>query len=145
MKTEYINNEKFIVYLNKYIYKFDKKTIEDYMYKILKIISKKYNLDIYSYFNIKCYIYDKYGIVLVIKRENDPFSKYTKNVNLNINFYEDIFLFEVSDYFVSKKIKCNVYEHKNKYYLDIKDDDYLSISEHINKIIFGEDAFKIVN
>ena len=40
MKTEIVNNDKFIIYLNKLYYAFDKNTIESCLYKILKRLKK---------------------------------------------------------------------------------------------------------
>ena len=138
MKIKYINDEKFIVYLNKYYYTFSKNTIDSCISKILKKLKKKYNIDIYESFNIDCYIYDNYGIVLVIKQEFNPFSKYSKTSDININYYNNKFLFLISDYFIKDKINCDVYNHKNKYYLDLKDNDYDIISEFYEDIIYSD-------
>jgi len=143
MKIEYINSDKYIIYLNNYYYHFDKSTIEKTIDKVLKILKKKYNFDLYCIFNIDCYICGSYGIILVLKKEFDPFIKYSKKTNINIDFYDDNFLFEVDDYFIKDKIDCDIYKYKDKYYLDLKGNDYLPISEHINKIIFGNDTLKI--
>ena len=132
MKIEYIDN-KYVVYLNKYYYEFDKNTINNCIFKILKKLKKIYNIEIYSTFNIECYISNVYGIVLEIKKEYDPFSKYAKNTDININYHYNKFLFEVSDYFIKDKLNCNIYIYNSKYYIDIYND---YISEYITDIVY---------
>ena len=145
MKIEYINNNEYIVYLNKYYYCFNKDTIDRYLNKIFKRIKKEYNIDIYSTFNVRCYINNIYGVILNIKRDNDPFLKYKEKTNTNIVFYYDsTFLYEISDYFIKDKLDCNVYKYDDKYYIELKKDNF-NICEHINKIIFGDRVLKIIN
>lgn len=145
MKIDYIDNDKYIVYLNKSYYIFNKDTINDCLFKILKRIRKEYNIDLYATFNVECYINDNYGIILYINKDNDPFLRYKEKINTNIKFHDKSkFLYEVDDYFIKDKIKCNMYLYKSKYYMDLKD-DYFNICEHIKKIIFGEKVLIIMN
>lgn len=142
MKIEYINNYEYIAYLSKYYYNFNKDTLEDCIYKILKRLKKEYNVDIYSTFNIKCYINDNYGIILGIRKDNDPFLKYKDKPNLNIKYYNSMFLYEIDNYFIKDKLDCNIYRYDKKYYID---NININILEHINKIIFGDEVLKIIN
>lgn len=143
MKIVYINNDKFVVYLNKYYYEFDKNTINECITSVLKRLKKEYNVEVYSIFNIDCYINDNYGIILVIKREYDPFSMYSKKTNLNIKFYDkSLFLYELEDYFIKDKIECSIYIYNNKIYVDTK--DIFSIIEHVNNILYGRDVIKVI-
>ncbi len=143
MKIKYVDDENFIVYINKYYYKYDKNTIRECITKALKRIKKIYNINPYLTFNIDCYIYDNYGIILNIKIDKDPFYKYLSKTSTNIKYYyNSIFLFEVEDYFLKDKIKCNVYIYNKKYYLELKE-DYSLICEHIIDIVFGE-KYKII-
>ena len=143
MKIKYVDDENFIVYINKYYYKYDKNTIRECITKALKRIKKIYNINLYLTFNIDCYICDNYGIILNIKTDKDPFYKYLSKTNTNIKYYyNSIFLFEVEDYFLKDKIKCNVYIYNKKYYLELKE-DYSLICEHIIDIVFGE-KYKII-
>lgn len=145
MKIDYINNYEYTIYLNKYYYTFDKDTIEKCIFKVLKRLKKEYNIDIYSTFNIKCYINDYYGIILNIIKETDPFLKYKEKTNTNIKYYEkSIFLFEIDDYFLKNKLKCKVYMYNKKHYIELMD-DYFNICEHINNIVFGDKILKIIN
>lgn len=145
MKIECINSNEYIVYLNKYYYSFNKETIDKCLNKIFRKLKKEYNVDIYSTFNIKCYINDYYGLILNIRKDNDPFLKYREKTNTNIVFYYNtLVLYEISDYFIKDKLECKIYKYNNKYYIELKE-DYFNICEHINKIIFGDKVLKIVN
>lgn len=145
MKIDYIDNDKYIVYLNKSYYVFNKDTINNCLFKVLKRIKKEYNIDVYSTFDIECYINDNYGVILNINRNTDPFMKYREKIDTNINYYyKSKFLYEVDDYFIKDKIKCNIYLYKNKYYIDLKD-NYFNICEHVKKIIFGDKVSIIIN
>ncbi len=144
MKIEYINSEKFVAYINKKYYVFNKNTIETFIINLLKTIKKKYNIDIYSNFKVNCYICDLYGIILVINKKYDSFCNYSKKINIDIKFINGNFLFEIDDYFLNNKVNGNIYIYNNKYYMDIKYDD-IKIFEHIKKIIYGDNVIKIID
>ena len=146
MKIKFVNDNYFIVYLNKFYYTFDKNTIESCLSKILKRIKKIYNIEVYSTFNIECFINDNYGVIMVIEREYDAFNIYSKKADLNIKFYDNsLFLYEIDDYFLKSKIDdACIYIYKNKFYLDTKNSDITSIIEYIKNVIFGDDALKVI-
>ncbi len=129
MKIDYINNDEYIVYVNKLYYIFDKNNIDNILKKILKRLKKIYDIQIYSTFNVECYIDDNYGIVLEIKREYDPFNLYSKKTDLNINYNYTMFLYEVDDYFINSN---NKYIYNNKIYID----NYKC--EHVLNIIYKD-------
>lgn len=129
MKVEYINNDEYIVYVNNLYYTFDKNNIDNILKKILKRLKKIYDIQIYSTFNVECYVDDNYGIVLEIKREYDPFNLYSKKTDLNINYNYTNFLYEVDDYFINSD---NKYIFNNKIYID----NYKC--EHILNIIYKD-------
>ena len=145
MKIDYVDNDKYIVYLNKSYYIFNKESINECLFKILKIIKKECKIDLYSTFNVECYINDNYGVILSIKKVNDPFLKYNEKINTNVKFYYKAkFLYEIEDYFIKNRVKCKIYLYKNKYYLELED-EYILICEYIKKIIFGEKVLSIIN
>lgn len=140
MKIEYVNDNDFIVYLNKLYYNFEKSTIESILTKILKRIKKMYNIELFSTFNVDCYINNSYGVILKINREYDPFNLYSKKTNLNVKFYNDsIFLYEIDNYFIDEK----KYIYKNKIYVETNCID--NILEQITGIIYGDDVQKIID
>lgn len=147
MKIECVNNEKFIIYLNKLYYAFDKSTIESCLSKIIKKLKKLYNIEIYSIFNVECYINDNYGLILVIEREYNPLNLYSKKTDLNIKFYyNSLFLYEIDDYFLKDKLDdASIYMNNKKIYIDIKDNNIIKILEHIKNILFKDDVLKILN
>lgn len=135
MKIDYINDNNYVVYINNLYYTFDKTNIDILLKKILKRIKKIYDIQIYSTFNIECFIDNDYGIVLEIKREYDPFNLYSKKTDLNINYNYTNFLYEIDDYFINSN---NKYIYNNKIYID----NY--ISEQVIKIIYKNiDKIKI--
>ena len=104
MKIEYVSDDEFIIYLNKLYYTFDKSTIESVLTKILKRIKKIYDIELFSTFNVECYINSNYGVILKINREYDPFNLYSKKTNLNVKFYDNsVFLYEIDNYFIDGK------------------------------------------
>lgn len=142
MKIEYVSEDEFIVYLNKLYYTFDKSTIESILTKILKRIKKMYYIELFSTFNVECYINSNYGIILKINREYDPFNLYSKKTNLNVKFYDNsIFLYEVDDYFIKEDNKKYIYN--DKIYINSCNVD--NILEHINGIVYGNNALRIIN
>ena len=140
MKIECVSDDEFIIYLNRLYYTFDKTSIESILTKILKRVKKMYDIEIFSTFNVECYINSDYGVILEINREYDPFNLYRKKTNLNVKFYDNsIFLYEVDNYFIDGK----KYIYKGKIYIDTKSVD--NILEHINNIIYGDKVLKIIN
>lgn len=140
MKIEYVSNDEFIIYLNKLYYTFDKSTIESILTKILKRLKKIYNIEVFSTFNVECYVNNNYGVILKINREYDPFNLYSKKTNLNVKFNDNsVFLYEIDNYFIDGK----KYIYKNKIYIDTDNVD--DILEHINNIVYGDKALRIMN
>lgn len=139
MKIVCISRNIYKAYINKYYYQYDKETINKCISKILLFLKKNYNVEIYSIFNIKCYINNAYGIILEIEREYDPFSLFSKNTNLKIEFCDNpIFLYKIDDYFISNDKK---YIYKNNYYINAT--DKMDVIEHISEVIYG-DIVKVI-
>ena len=140
MKIEYVSDDEFIIYLNKLYYTFDKSSIENVLTKILKRIKKIYDIELFSTFNVECYINNNYGVILKINREYDPFNLYSKKTNLNVKFYDNsVFLYQIDNYFIDGK----KYIYNGKIYIDTNNVD--NILEHVNGIIYGDMALRIVN
>ena len=142
MKIKYINDDKYIIFACKEYYKFDKNTIDKFINKMLKRINRTYDIDICYKFDIKCYI-SNYGIILILNRNKDPFYKYI-NKTFNIKYYDNFpFLFEIDDYFIKDKVKCNIYIYNKKYYMDVKE-DIINVIEHINDIVYTDEVLNII-
>ena len=142
MKIKCIKENNFICYINKYYYNFDEKTLNNFLMNLIKKIKKKYNIEVYGNYDIKCYIDKSYGIILDIKKEIDEFTKYTRKANLNIEFIDDKFLFEIDDYFLCKNYK-KIIKYNDKYYIELS--DYSSIMEDYNRIIYGDEKLLITS
>lgn len=118
-------------------------TFNDLLKKVFKILKKRYQIQLYSIFNIDCYIDNNYGIILNIKREYDPFSLYSKKTNINVKYHHNsVFLYEIDDILLFKDYKYYIYN--NKYYLKL-DVNNISIFDNVNDILFDEEVFNIIN
>lgn len=125
MKIKYID-DVIIIYLRDI---FDKD-----LERLAKIISNKlnsyYNLDLKGFYRVNVYIDKKYGTVLeYIDEGKDLYFNFSK-LELNVNKYEENFLYEIEDIFYPHINEFIIY--KNKYYID-KNIDEIEISNIIYK------------
>lgn len=156
MKVEYIDENNFYIYLNKYYLpdlEIDNKPcVEEYFKKMFLSLKNNHHLDIYGYYNIRVYVNKQYGIIIdVFKLSNDYFKMSGNKVDMKIMIDSDNkFLYEIDDYFYISKYKKyikNIYIKDGKYYVELRDnvDDgfYLHLIEHSN-IIFNDYAYEIL-
>lgn len=144
---------KFELEENKYIVILDKLNIREVDFKIKKQvencfrtvfnrIKKRLNKDINGFFNIKVYLNDDLGAILVIDKEELEYYDYFSNqIDMQINIeYDSIILLEFDDIF---DIEDNnqIYMYNNKFY--IKYVENLKYMEFSN-IIYGEAAEDII-
>jgi len=146
MKFEQVEKNLYRVYLNKKYYLFNKETIEKCVIDILQKLKRRYNLELYSIFNVLCYINNNYGIILEIEREYDPFALYMKKTDLKIKLKKDSkFLYSINDYFTRNMLKkSRIYLYNFKYYLDVED-ELTNVIEHVDKIMYGDIVYSIIN
>lgn len=156
MKIEYIDDNNFYIYLNKY-YVSDldienKACVEQYFKKMFLSLKNNHHLDIYGYYNIRVYVNKQYGIIIdVFKLSNDYFKMSGSKVDMKIMIDSDNkFLYEIDDYFFAKEnieYVQNIYVKDGKYYIELCDDVdekfYLQLIEHSN-IIFSDYAYEIL-
>ncbi len=141
LKILCVNKNTYKVYINNNYYLYDKNTINNFISKILLILKKRYNVELYSIFNIKCYIDNSYGIIFEITREYDPFTLYLKKTDIKIIYYNNSkFLYSIDDYFITNKSKKYIYQ--KKYYLD---SNSIDTCEHTNDIVYGNIVKKIID
>jgi hypothetical protein len=156
MKVEYIDENNFYIYLNKY-YLSDleidnKPCVEEYFKKMFLNLKNNHHLDIYGYYNIRVYVNKQYGIIIdVFKLSNDYFKMSGNKVDMKIMIDGDNkFIYEIDDYFYAIENKDNIdniYLKDGKYYVELCDDVdeafYLHLIEHSN-IIFNDYAYEIL-
>lgn len=156
MKVEFIDDQTFYIYLNKYylpnLELENKKSVEEYFKKVFINLKNNYHLDIYGYYNIRVYANKHYGIIIdVFKLNNDYFKSPGNKIDMKIMIDSDNpFLYEIDDCFFafshSDSVK-SIYYKDNKYYLELEDEIdntfYLSLLEH-GRIIFDDEACGIL-
>lgn len=156
MKIEYIDDNNFYIYLNKFyltnLELDDKQCVEEYFKKIFINLKNNHHLDIFGYYNIRVYSNKHYGLIVdVFKLKSDYFKLSSNKVDMKIMIESDsIFLYEIDDYFYilsNKQYIKNVFYKDKKYYLELQDevDDsfYHYLFEHCN-IIFNDEAYEVL-
>ncbi|MGI6329692.1 MAG: hypothetical protein ACOXZR_02385 [Bacilli bacterium] len=150
MKISFFDNEKFVLYLNKYYIKDlkldDEKEMEIYFKKLFLRLKNNYKLKLGGYYNIKIYSNKRYGLVIEVEKLiSEYFKVYGNNVEMRIAIILDnLFLYEIEDYFFIKEIKKylkNVYYKDLKYYLEIDeeiDEKTYSFLLENSKVVYGE-------
>ncbi len=156
MKIDVLEDNTFVVYLNKYYIKeienINKDNIQKYLKTIFLCLKKKYGVNIYSYFNIDCYINKSYGLILEVREEPVGFHFFTKKTDMKLTFYNNSkILYNIDDYFIKDILKNNDYKlyiRENQFFLDMDNLDEKEsayIIENTKKIIYGENIQSIIN
>lgn len=145
MKIEIYEN-KYLVFLNKQtISNIDfkiKKQVETCFRDIFSKIKKRLDKDINGLFNIKVYLNDLFGSILIIEKENIEYYDYFSNqIDMQIEIeYDAPILLEFNDIF-DVILKGKVFSFNKKYYIEYTDDiKYIEFSN----IIYGEKARNII-
>jgi hypothetical protein len=154
VKSEVKEENTFLVYLNKYFIgdiDINKETIQKYLKTVFIHLKDNYNMNIYGYFNINCYINNNYGMILEIKEESIGFPFYSKKTDMKLTFYNDSkFLYNIDNYFIKDILDSNdytLYAKDNEYYLDINNLDEKTnayIMENTKRIIYGDEVEEII-
>ena len=143
-----IINDDINIYLNKpYLKNMDlnnPKTIKN----IIKKISKKYDIDIYGYIEVKIYIDSNYGVIINIKKEEFEYFDYLSDeIEMNIEIINDSFLYKIEEIYDKNQIKNRkLYKYKDNFYINIDKIDNINLGKIIetSEIIYGEKAKKII-
>lgn len=153
MHITFLDNDNFIIYLNKNLIKnvdFDNNVeIENYFKKLFLNLKKIYSININGYYDIKIYKDKMYGIVIEVENEEIEYMDLFDNqVEMSIEVINDNFIYKIDDYFFLKdKKNISIFRYKNKIYLNINGNialnDYLKLIE-FGSILYGEKAKDIV-
>lgn len=115
MKFDLLKDNKFILYVNSSYLVFEKEKLYDNIKKLMIKVRKKYNYDIYGYYDVDIYDLDRFRTILVFnKKDNDEFFRNT--IDLKINYHSKTL--KVSyDYLINKEEDiislCEFYDMKN--------------------------------
>lgn len=156
MKIEKLNEDNFIVFLNKlYLNNNEielKKDFEIYFKKLFKVLNDFYNIEISGYYDIIIYCDKIYGYILDIKKEHiDFYDYYDDHIDMKITInYNQKFVFKINDYSVLDEVTLNychvVKDKKTIYLMPKKTINQYALGNLIENstIIYGDSAQIIV-
>ena len=142
-----IKSDNVIIYINKENLKNTELTKEN-LKKLIKQINKKYNINLYGFYNVQAYIDKNYGSIIVIDKDELEYLDYFNNdLELSIEIIKDSFLYKIEDFYNIKKIisKSTVRKQKENIYLDINNLTSIEMGIILENsiIIYGEESKKI--
>lgn len=127
MNFNLIDEKEYIIKLN-YSHKLIEKDINDIVKELLIIIRKKYNYDIYGFYNVD--IYDIPNIVMIIHfKKKDEDNYYIKNIDLKINIHKEDIIIKLDDYMLLNNYKEKI-DYNTIYSSNIKKEDVYKFCEH---------------
>lgn len=145
-----VKGEDITIFLsNPYIKNLDldnREMVEKFIYKI----NKKYNMELYGYYDVNIYLDKNYGIIINIKKEELEYIDYfNTNIEMNIEIMKDSFLYKIEDIYRIKDIlnKFIIRKHKDNIYLEKKNISNIDLGIILEnaEIIYGKEASIIVN
>ena len=121
MKYQLLDNNKFLTEINNSYMHLNKDNLYDYLKNILIKVEKKYNCDIYGYYDVFIYeIGNLKTVIEFIKKDNEDFFK--NSIDLKINYVNKDVKILLDDYTILNRFSI--------YSKDIKDKDIIKICEH---------------
>ena len=157
MKVEKLDDDKLIVFLNNFYLKKNsfslKNNLEKYFKELFIKLNQFYDIEIKGFYDISIYQDNLFGIILEIEKEDLNFySYYDDHIDMKIRIMKkERFLFELDKFsLLNKEVfnYCKTYVYKNNFFIipkrTISDVNIGFILEN-SKIIYGEDACKIIN
>lgn len=143
-----IDNNKFIVFLNKKFDLEDKSKLEKYFKDLFHRLKNKYNIEVNGYYNINVYADKYYGTIIEMENEDLEYYTYFNQIDMEINVFKSNFYYEIDYSFLTKNIldKCICYKYNDKIYLRIKEDiNEIDLSKllEIGNILYGDEVEEI--
>lgn len=130
-----LQDDNLILYLKKEYLKIKKIVdIEESFKEIFEILKEYYNIKINGFYDIDIYKDNKYGIIIVLRKELIDFDYYDNQIDMKLTFHESKFLYEIDDLYKFRNNK--IYQYRNKFYIDI------NYPEFTNVIYDTHDIFK---
>ncbi len=121
MKYQLLDNNKFLTEINNSYMHLNKDNLYDYLKNILIKVKKKYNYDIYGYYDVFIYeIGNLKTVIEFIKKDKEDFFK--NSIDLKINYVNKDVKILLDDYTILNRFSI--------YSKDIKDKDIIKICEH---------------
>ena len=143
-----VDNNKFIVFLNKKFDLDDKLKLEKYFKELFYKLKSKYNIEVNGYYNINVYADKYYGTIIEMANEDLEYYTYFNQIDMEINVFKSNFYYEIDYSFLDKNIlnKCICYKYNDKIYLKIKEDiDEIDLSKllEVSNVLYGEEVEEI--
>ena len=143
-----IDNNKFVVFLNKKFDLDDKIKLEKYFKELFHKLKNKYNIEVNGYYNIDIYADKYYGTIIEMENEDLEYYTYFNQIDMEINVFKSNFYYEINYNFLDKNIlnKVVCYKYNDKIYLKIKEDiDEITLSKLLeySNVLYGEEVEKI--
>ena len=114
MNFKYINKNKFVVKVNSNYLKLNNKDIKDSIKEILINIRKRYNIDIFGFYDVDLYEVSNFLYILEFnKKDNDDFIY--KTVDLKIIRHSKKITYIVDDFLIDKE---NIYKMCEHYFIN---------------------------
>ena len=110
-----IDNNKFIVFLNKKFDLDDKLKLEKYFKDLFYNLKNKYNMEVNGYYNINVYADKYYGTIIEMENEDLEYYTYFNQIDMEINVFKNNFYYEIDYNFLNKDIlnKCLCYKYND--------------------------------
>lgn len=157
MKVEKLDDGKLIVFLNNLYLKKNsfslKNNLEKYFKNLFIKLNEFYDIEIKGFYNINIYQDNLFGIILEMDKEDlDFYGFYDDHIDMKIKIMKkEKFLFALDKFsMLNKDILdyCKIYKYNSNFYVipkrTVSDINIGFILEN-SKIIYGEDAYKIIN
>ena len=87
-----IDNNKFIVFLNKKFDLDDKLKLEKYFKDLFYNLKNKYNMEVNGYYNINVYADKYYGTIIEMENEDLEYYTYFNQIDMEINVLKAVFI-----------------------------------------------------
>lgn len=128
MKVIILNDNKMIIYLNKFYDKqietISKYNIEEYFKDMMSDLKEHHEIDLSGYYNIDLYQDEYYGTIIDVEKEElDYFDYFDSQIDMQINVKENTsFLYQIEDILTIPKDllkKIDIYYFLNEYHMKI--------------------------
>ncbi len=157
MKVEKLDDDKLIVFLNNIYLKKNnftlKNNVEKYFKNLFLKLSEVYDIKIKGFYDITIYQDNLFGVILEINKEDiDFYGYYDDHIDMKIKIMKkEKFVFKLDRFSMidsSVLNYCKLYGFKKDLYIVPKktiSDLSLALLLENSKIIYGEEAYKIIN
>lgn len=138
MKFSIVNDERFNIYVNNKYLEFskDEDLLYDSLKKILLNIKKRYDYDVFGFYQVDIYIIEDVATILEFYKKDESFISKTIDLKLVIHNQNDIYL-KFIDFLLIKKYKKIKYKNNNFYVkvIDVEKSDIEKLLEHFEIVI----------